>query len=244
MSPVCSCRLVRPSPSGSPLAPLTPVPSLLGSAVGRFPAIVEPVGVAVGERPPDGRQRVGPELRVVPGLRPMAEVGVEHAGRRRAGASRPAAGRCHRAAGSSACGSGPRGRRGGLIETHQDALVAPREPRDRLPFRAPEQVELLGERERIAETLHRHVARILDPDCPWLVLAAMVDEAPADERPVLRPRIEAVGRAVEADEALAAGDEVEHCLPQRSGRGEVAAGEEHEGVGTGRGTRRSSRRDW
>jgi hypothetical protein len=74
------------------------------------------------------------------------------------------------------------------------------------------------------------VARILDADRPGLVLAAMVDEAPADEGPVLRPRVEAVGGAVEADEALAVGDEIEERLPQRRGGGQVAAGEEHQRV--------------
>ena len=179
-----------------------------------LPVVAEPVAVAVAERPPDRGGRVGAELRVVPGLGPVAEGRIEHA----AGAvlARPGqreVGRLelrelrlrHRA----------RGFRCRRIEVHEDVQITARERVDRRGAGTPEQVELLGERERVAEALHRHVARILDADRARQVLAAVVDEAGADEVAVLRPRVEAVGAAVEADEALAAGDEGEQRL--RSG---------------------------
>ena len=123
-----------------------------------------------------------------------------------------------------------RGCRCRRIEVHEDVEVTARERVDRRGARAPEQVELLDEGERVGEALHRDVVRILDADRARQVVAAVVDEAGTDEVPVLRPRVEAVGGAVEADEALAAGDEGEERWPQRVVGRQVAAREEDERI--------------
>ena len=120
------------------------------------------------------------------------------------------------------------GRRCRRVEVHQHVEVAARERDARVHGRSAEQVELLGERERVAEALHRDVVRILDADRARQVLAAVVEEAGADEVAVLRPRVEAVGGAVEGDEALAAGDERQERGPQRMVGRQIAAREEDE----------------
>ena len=95
--------------------------------------------------------------------------------------------------------------------------------------RRPELVDLVGDRERIAQVLGRRVRLVLDDDVDLGVPGVAV-EVSADQLAVVLPTVEGVGGAVAAAEALAAAHERQEAVLLCVRQWQFARGVEEHGV--------------